>query len=105
MVSDIVFPTKGLYPLIAPDMIEVQGFLNDGSNWTNGDTSTTSSTVPPNGLILFQGNVGENTDQPNSCEPNVGLTKRLCLPIQPNPASLATCLWDKWPSCLSQSIT
>ena len=66
MVPDIAFPTEGLYPLIAPDMIEVQGFLNDGTNWTNGDTSTTRSTIPPNGHIMFQGNVGENTDQSNS---------------------------------------
>jgi len=37
--------------------------------------------------------------------PKDGFTRRLFLPIQPRPASLATALWERCPLCLAQSST
>ena len=66
MVPDIAFLTTGLYPFITTDMIEVQGIFHYCTGWTNGDTGPASTTVPLYGPINFQGNIGKNTDQPDS---------------------------------------
>ena len=67
MVPDVALLTEGLHLFITTDMIEFQGFLNDSTSWANGDAIPTRTTVPLNGLIQSQGNVGENADQPDSC--------------------------------------
>ena len=36
-------------------------------------------------------------------DPNWSLTRRLFLPIHPNPAAWATCLWERWPFWFFQS--
>ena len=51
MLPDVAFLTKVLYPLIATDMIEVQGIFTDSTGWTNGDTGLAGTTVPLHGLV------------------------------------------------------
>jgi hypothetical protein len=53
IVPDVAFFTEGLYLFITPHVIELQGVVNDGTGWTNGNTIPTVTTVPLNGLIRF----------------------------------------------------